>query len=518
MLDTEVPTHKFNKILYYAAAAFVSSILLFDLYNRNRMEGQIAFNHMLILGGVLSIVGLIIFLAFKHFTKTMEGALLLSILFWMGFWMFEFLFSVALQLSTMITHSGFMFMLVTVLFGIAVLIRRYKTIFFSIRPGFTVLAVCAILLFAFNFFPGISNELGLRQARTEFIMLEEGAEPFYIKRNFIIDPALPSPDIYWFHVDGLMALETVEAFWGEDSLDSLREEFASRGFLIYEDAFLNAVDTRTSLTALLSPAFYDSFWGEQLSQNEMGFRTYRRDALRDSLTHAGIDFQDDIVPYYELFTALTTAGYDISFRSRIGRVGEILPSGFAHLTGIYGYSYNLGPLHRLIRRTGDLAELLSLTTPFNFPALMERVDIDTNQLEGTDTETPRFTWQTFMNAHMSFIHNVVPGADTRSIEAYPQVHRYVARQALNAIDDILQVNPDAVIVVQADHGLHLIATQRLLIDRGYTFDDVHWLAHSVFSAVRIPPAYGGLEAPLAPKNISRELVNRFVGYNYTLLP
>jgi hypothetical protein len=41
---------------------------------------------------------------------------------------------------------------------------------------------------------------------------------------------------------------------------------------------------------------------------------------------------------------------------------------------------------------------------------------------------------------------------------------------------------------------------------------------STISAVRIPYQYGGLDHALAPQNITRELVNRFVGQNYTLLP
>jgi hypothetical protein len=39
----------------------------------------------------------------------------------------------------------------------------------------------------------------------------EGLEP-YIKRDFIIDPRLPRPDIYWFHMDGMMSLEMMEDF------------------------------------------------------------------------------------------------------------------------------------------------------------------------------------------------------------------------------------------------------------------------------------------------------------------
>jgi len=53
---------------------------------------------------------------------------------------------------------------------------------------------------------------------------------------------------------------------------------------------------------------------------------------------------------------------------------------------------------------------------------------------------------------------------------------------------------------------------------GWSDEDVRRQQLSAFSAVRIPQIYGGLDAPLDPRNISRELVNRFVGENYELLP
>jgi hypothetical protein len=54
--------------------------------------------------------------------------------------------------------------------------------------------------------------------------------------------------------------------------------------------------------------------------------------------------------------------------------------------------------------------------------------------------------------------------------------------------------------------------------QGYTKEQIVELMHSVFSAVRIPDEYGGLDEPIAPLNITRELINRFVGDNYELLP
>jgi len=43
------------------------------------------------------------------------------------------------------------------------------------------------------------------------------------------------------------------------------------------------------------------------------------------------------------------------------------------------------------------------------------------------------------------------------------------------------------------------------------------MQNQTINAVRIPEKYGGLESPVEPLNITRLLINSFVGKNYTLL-
>ena len=105
-----------------------------------------------------------------------------------------------------------------------------------------------------------------------------------------------------------------------------------------------------------------------------------------------------------------------------------------------------------------------------------------------------------------------------SIHAYPAALEHMTQRILYLVDNAIEQNPNTVIIIQADHGFHLQPTQEYLLNQGYSLEQVLELIHSVFSAVRIPQEYGGVEAPIAPLNISRELVNRFVGENYTLLP
>jgi hypothetical protein len=126
-------------------------------------------------------------------------------------------------------------------------------------------------------------------------------------------------------------------------------------------------------------------------------------------------------------------------------------------------------------------------------------------------------------AHYPFMLNE-DGTEVRRSETeglnpsnYPPQHRYTARVLTAYIDFILKNDPDVVIVVQADHGLHHDKNRALLLAAGKTEDDVRLMQNSVISAVRIPECWGGLDKPLDPLNISRVLINRYVGEQYALL-
>jgi len=97
-------------------------------------------------------------------------------------------------------------------------------------------------------------------------------------------------------------------------------------------------------------------------------------------------------------------------------------------------------------------------------------------------------------------------------------HEYAAQVMLTTVDLILDWNPNAVVIIQGDHGIHSNETHEYMMKMGYTLPQVLEMKHSVISAVRIPPKYGGLGEPVAPLNIPRMLVNRFVGENYEMLP
>jgi hypothetical protein len=133
---------------------------------------------------------------------------------------------------------------------------------------------------------------------------------------------------------------------------------------------------------------------------------------------------------------------------------------------------------------------------------------------------PRLTIIHDLKAHFSFLRDEDGSPEARTETAgldpanYPPQHRYAAKIALAYIALILEHDPDAVIVVQADHGLHHLRNREIFLKKGGTEEDVRIMQNQVMSAVRIPETWGGLEEPPDPLDISRLLVNRYVGKNY----
>ena len=510
---------KFSNLLYYIASIVMPSILLFELYNRNHAETNINFMHLLIVAGILAVCGLLSLVVLKIVTKSIEASLLLNLLGWLLFWVYEaFLRAVRGFLPTIFLPSRVFALLLLVIFiFVTLLLRRYNSLFEKVRPAFNVLALCMIVFFVMNLIPAVNREITLIQARNQRVDQEqEGGESyFYIKRDFNVDPELPNPDIHWIHMDGMMSIETVERFW-EVCYDDLREELFKRGFLIYGDTQLNAGSTKTAYAALLSPGFYDSFWGEQLdSVTELN--TFERVIQLDArLTQIGITYDDDVAPYFELFSAFVAVNY--MFDIVTDTVWERKPTSFYH---IVGEEHSITNQWREFKK-GGLTELLSMTTPLSLPYYSEQYSV-VREIWYQSNPVAKFVWHPINETHTPQLlnHYSIPEEERNDCTRYdlylPAFDRAIEAM-IHKIDEILEENPNAVIVLQADHGINRATTQLHMLEKGYSHELVTELSHSVFSAVRIPEEYGGLEAPIAPLNITRELVNRFVGKNYELLP
>ena len=530
-----------SALLYSCAAICTPNIFLFYLYYHNAVMNHFRFEHAILLAAIFSIISVGILFAFGAIIRSLEASLLIMLLFWLAFWFFE-------GLAIFLPRPVLMSVILVILALLALAFRYFKPPFYKMQPVFYTLAVMTAALFIYNAIPTLRFEIWMAR-------IEAARPEWQVRRDFTVDASLPSPDIYWFHMDGMLNFDTVERFFG-DSQEDLRTALAERGFVNNYGAILDSGWTYVALPAMFSPEFYDSYFGALLEETRhLTMRQERAAAIYETLARHGISLPDDIVPYFEMFYAFYAAGYT-TIMSSVPHPMAFSPSS-VHRFYRHGdtdtplaINETFGAREHFLHGADDLAKLLVMTTPlsliseaimsaimdpdvewipmYTHDAKIDTLTRDTKNLPDErsilkaiiDTfyiEEPILLFSRFHFAHVYRWELFTPGAtfDPFYQDSYINAHRYEAMFLLNAIDLVLERNPDAVIVIQSDHGFHAEESQQILA-ADFSDYELHELINSTISAVRIPPIYGGLDSYLDPRDIARVLVNRFVGENYQL--
>ena len=87
---------------------------------------------------------------------------------------------------------------------------------------------------------------------------------------------------------------------------------------------------------------------------------------------------------------------------------------------------------------------------------------------------------------------------------------------IELLDYIKTNDEDSIIIVQADHGIHTIYEEDLDKKLNVNQEQIQEIRNSVMNAIYIPGKYqNGDEQYLKnPLNISRYIVNNYIGKNY----
>jgi hypothetical protein len=381
-------------------------------------------------------------------------------------------------------------------------------------------------------------------------------------------------------MDGMMGFDTVEYYFG-DPQTSLKEQLAAREFVINTNARLEAGYTEIAIPAMTSPTFYDSYLANEFVRVSQLTRNARQRALNAAMAKKGFSVYD-IRSRNELLSAFSFAGYLnmgnslmesvdmnvrvekenvvndlISIRDKENEFSKIVD--FKNLiTDASAFSVLRSRIDKIIEKIRPVAEtqLLPEYKETVEKHISEQTDSYMNMLYAvkamkyaTTIQTPHFMYFVNYKAHCAdlsdstvigeidygriigrtFIYDEYGNIykerleDPNDVNLYLPQHKYAAKEMLAQIDVIIENDPDAVIVLQGDHGIHGIGhsadsfDSKFMFQRGYTLEDQLALNLSVISAVRIPPQYGKLTQPLDPLDIARYLVNHFVGegnYDY----
>jgi hypothetical protein len=579
MPNKPTPSQTAERIIYILAVIFAPSIPLFFLYSKNAAQGLL-FRHFLIMGGALAVISLILYLPISKLFLRRRRTMIIIALFWSAFWFFK-------PLGKIIARGNNEFSQVRIAVYLLIIITMIGFIFRFISMNRLVantIASLLCLMFAYNFFP--SAFVVFAGEKQRILNKKTGKLHYKIKTKFNVDHNIPHPNVYWLHMDGMMGFNMVERYFN-DPQTALKNDLAERGFVINNNARLEGGGTYYALPAMTSPVFFDSYYADEFNKAAQLklVRTPRENYFHKSMNEKGFSLED-IYLQTEIFKAFSYAGYiniidNLTSISKSKNLDIIINYFDKNVT--IGDLNNYHDANNAFNKLFEFNELITTASAFSIikngtdklfkrkrpiintqplPQYQETVDKYVTGSSDSDhnmayvvnamkyislLQTPHFAY--FINTtahclpHKQVIGNITYDKiigrtftldengnvykerleDPNDIYLYLPQHKYAIKQMIAQIDTITDNDPNAVIILQADHGIHGFGNgadyfdSKFLFERGYSLEDQLNLNLSVISAIRIPPIYGKLSQPLDPLDIARYLVNHFVGkgnYDY----
>lgn len=288
-----------EEVLNIFAAGAMPSIPLFHYVAINILNFN--FSDCLILCVLLGIVSITLYLLVS--VKGDKRLSLLSVLLvWVLFWVYPHVIKL---------YPNKIVFWVLALFIIGISVYFAHTYHLDRLTG-NALAGVVCLLFLFN----IGN------ATIKNIQANKKTDNYRAKTVFSVDTNTPHPDIYWFHMDGMMGFDTIESLY-KDSQSELKDYLSARGFKTNNSASLDVGWTAYSIPALTSPTIYvDKI--KPLMDNMPNMTDYERKKQ--------IGADNSIYMAYknlELFSSFNQAGYDVyHILNDIGRSFESIPVSY----------------------------------------------------------------------------------------------------------------------------------------------------------------------------------------------
>ncbi len=464
------------------------------------------------------------------------------------------LFFIAGMLTRKIKAGGYIFtVLLSVIFGVLLLLN--------------------IVSVATQLIKGGESAVPDADLQTTLGLTEPSSDSDVYLHDFATSDDTPSPNVYWFHCDTMTNFAAFEKYFGDDQAEFL-SALESRGFYVNTDAMLPYKQiTCSSVPSLMCPHFYDNYLKDVLSTGDYA------DDPSVLMSSAALRTARD---NNELFYAFEAKGYSTAVLSGYPGIFNLdsdlyLCSNYINLkynsglNGVYVFNHSedeqqdasVNYFEILSEQIYDRSQLEAFLIKFTYPLYfaLDQIGYDTIydlsdndyyllQREITDDEiaalglrtdnrpfdldvgnefyyllenvsSPQFSIIMFNMAHMRYDYDAdgnLLDVATSDMHMYGGTHLYSTKTLLAMVDQILAQDPDAVIVLQGDHGPH-DGDEDFFDPDNFDAEQAE-LQASVLSAVRIPEQYqSGDETSILDNtlNISRYLVNSFVGYNYAYI-
>lgn len=358
---------------------------------------------------------------------------------------------------------------------------------------------------------------------------------------------LPHPNIYWIHCDGMLSFDAIEKYY-QESQTEFKHFLERHGFAIYKSAFFEgAHSTRCAFTALTCPKFYDEYLKGKLETLEkasdfsknlkyydstLAYRRLCENELYLSFEKKGYTLFQVYDSNNAFFSRMTANDFLLRYRKySLNGKGQFQANGIVAFLSMYfdyvsvriiGYLMQI-PDEMLPGYHKTFKQMPYKNSLFQNDYFQGRIPFVYKLNLISKIQSPRLVMIYEMGAHCPFIYDKNGNATTDSSDHlvtlnpfhYLPQHIFITKMIRLYIQMILSFDPDAIIIVQGDHGIHCCSEESIKAAFGNQSSAIE-LWNSVVSAVRIPAKYrNGNESVMnvTPLNISRYLINSFVGPN-----
>ena len=365
-------------------------------------------------------------------------------------------------------------------------------------------------------------------------------------KEIVVEENKKKPNIYWFHMDGMPSTGFIEKYYN-NSLDDFHSELESMNFIDNKDAsFGGAHHTMMALNSLLNPDYYDNYLKDYSNE-------FSKCTIKDCRTKYISDYKDLVYRRLdnELFTAMDKGGYttvsitmfdpftslntdyayDISNYDSKCRVlyydkkhsskevyDGILRVHFKNIISSY-YNNKLTKDKMFDKNINCNMNLENYPNIKNGDFIQNKKIVNSLEDARSKDNNPKIYFIDNILMHMNWNYDE-NGKFIRDnnvdLNDYDDTYIYTTKVLLEFIKYIRENDSDSVIIIQGDHGIHVLENNVLEKYYGVKGEEILDVRNSTISTISVPEEYkNGDEDYLSnPLNISRYLINNYIGDNY----
>lgn len=525
-----------NRLILFIIPNLIYVYVLINSYNVNFLEyGEVFFSEVIILSLVFLLITSIIYIFLYKVLKDKHKVFCI-LTFITCFYFIRF---------------SLLYFLLFIIFILLLVLVFKKFIYVKLDYAVVFISFIIFFLFSYSFIIFGSNLL------YSFI----NSKGYDYNLSIKVEDKTDTPNIYWIHCDGMVGIGGMKKYFKYNDIHLLKYFYDNDFYFNEEATLITAHQTQESLTAMFNPYYYDNFFGDYLLDLE---ETYLKNKDNPSFLVNHHELEEKRLNN-ELFMALDKKNYT-----------TVTIGDFNTYTGFYtDYYYDffndgalpIGITNNDLRLLGNNSKnkLLSYMRFTHLKPLIDRTilyslsninyldydNIDYNSFDSSNYEyidkvmnkynywigkamikglaetmkidNQKFVFLDFKIGHDPFTFdrfgNLIDEEKKFEVASYLGNYMYISHLLTDLLDYIRDNDKEAVIIVQGDHGLHTISDELMLSYFPTDMEGVQNIRNSVISAYYIPDKYkNGDEKYLNnPLNVSRYIVNNYIGNNYEYL-